>query len=499
MNYRSIFVAAAAAVVAALVPICASAQENQGYDKTDPIVLAVDQEYAGAMDADHERKYFAAQVEPGVEYGIDLTGLAVDLDLYYKGSDASFLRDALARSTNAEDNDERIRFTPKADTAYIMVHNYDYKASDFRILLTRSKVFLDEMQALSPIRLDGEVSYAGQVGTRSSLYEIGGLTAEATYRVAISGMQVDADLFVFSDPRYREELARSTKNYTEEDFVTVTAPADVLYVEVRGRHSTSGTPFTLTVAGHDRLRDQGSEREPMEIPVGEEVAAQVGGDRSFYFFSSTPGGHYTIKLLAPTMDADLYTHGGEADHGDDSDGDAEEGSAFAVVQDISDNLRGADEALSVTAAGDRFLFSVDGSHTNGSGANYDLHVIEETFENEGEEQDPLPIAGTLYRGQVQAEGTSYYKLPVDSGKVYLIKATQEEVRGTWLFHFYVYDDGIHGTKLASAGYINGNEYKSALIERFSGEWLYLEVHSYDEEFGSYFNIEVNEVRILDAG
>ena len=78
---------------------------------------------------------------------------------------------------------------------------------------------------------------------------------------------------------------------------------------------------------------------------------------------------------------------------------------------------------------------------------------------------------------MQAKGTSYYKVPVAPGKMYLVKATPEEVRGTWEFHFYVYDDGIRGTKLASAGYINGNEYKSALIETFTGPWLYIEVLS----------------------
>lgn len=40
------------------------------------------------------------------------------------------------------------------------------------------------------------------------------------------------------------------------------------------------------------------------------------------------------------MDVDLYAHGDDA-------------SDFAVVQDTSDNLRGEDEVLSVTAAGDR--------------------------------------------------------------------------------------------------------------------------------------------------
>ena len=472
----------------ALVPVCAPAQEtNRGYDKTDPVVLAFGHEYAGSIDADRERKYFRAEVEPGVEYRIDLTGLSVDLDLYYRGSDATFLRDSVARSTNADDNDERIQFTPKADAAYFELHNYDFKESEFKILLTRSQVYLDEVRLLAQIRLDGEVSYTGQVGTRSSLYEIGGLAAGATYRVAIEGMQVDADLFVFSDPQYRKEMARSSRRYTEDEFVTVTAPTDVLYVEVRGRHPSSGTPFTLTAAEHDRLRAQGSEGEPMEIPVGEEVAAEVGGDRSFYFFSSTPGGHYTIKLTAPTMDVDLYTHG-------PSDGD----SAFAVVQDTSDNLRNADEVLSVTAGGDRFFFSVDGSHTHGSGANYDLHVTEETFDNEGEEQDPLTITGAKYRGQVQAEGTSYYKVPVIPGKMYLIKATEEEVRGTWTFHLYVYDDAIRGRQLARAGYVNGNEYRSALIESFTGEWLYLEVLSRDPDFGSHFNLEINEVRMVEA-
>ena len=114
MNYRTLLVV----VSVALVPVCVPAQEvNLGYDKTDPIVLALDQEYAGSTVADRERKYFMAHVEPEVEYRIDLTGLSVDLDLYYKGADATFLRDSLARSTNADDNDERIRQRDQASGA----------------------------------------------------------------------------------------------------------------------------------------------------------------------------------------------------------------------------------------------------------------------------------------------------------------------------------------------------------------------------------------------
>ena len=205
-----------AVLAIALVPILAGAQEeNQGYDKTDPIVLTVDQEYSGTTHSDRERKYLMAQVESGAEYRLDMTGLSVDLDIYYLGSDDTFLRDSLGRSTNAEDNDERIQFTPKEDAAYFILHNYDYKESEFKLLLTRSETYVDEVAALSPIRLDGEVTYEGQVGSRSSLYELGGLTAGSTYRIAIEGLQVNADLLVFSDPLYRDELGRSSKRYTE--------------------------------------------------------------------------------------------------------------------------------------------------------------------------------------------------------------------------------------------------------------------------------------------
>ena len=486
-----------AVLAIALFPILAGAQEeNQGYAKTDPIVLTVDQEYSGTTHSDHERKYLMAHVEADAEYRLDMTGLSVDLDIYYLGSDDTFLRDSLGRSTNAEDNDERIQFTPKEDAAYFILHNYDYKESEFQLLLTRSETYVDEIAALSPIRLDGEVTYEGQVGSRSSLYELGGLTAGSTYRIAIEGLQVNADLLVFADPLYRDELGRSSKRYTEGEFVTVSTTSEVLYVEVRGQHR-SGTPFTLTVEERDRLQDQGSADEPMEIPVGEEVASEVGEGRSFYFFASTPGRPYTIKLLSPTMDADLSIHGEESD--DDQSTHAHDGDAhFAVVQETSDNLRGEDEVLSVIAEVDTVYFSVDGRHTKGSGANFELHVIEETFDNEGEEQDPMTIDGASYAGQVQADGESYYKIPVVPGTMYLIKVTQQEIRGTGRFHFYVYDDGIHGRKLASAGYINGNEYKSALIESFSEEWLYLEVISYDEDFGSNFTVEVQEVLLAEA-
>ena len=263
-----------------LVPVLAPAQEeNRGYDKTDPIVLAVDREYSGTTDSDQERKYFMAHVEADVEYRLDMTGLSVDLDIYYLGSDDTFLRDSVGRSTNAEDNDERIQFTPKEDAAYFMLHNYDYKESEFKLMLTRSQTYADEVAALTPIRLHGEVSYGGQVGSRSSLYELGGLTPGSTYRIFIDGMQVNADLLVFSDPLYRDELARSNKRYTEGDFVTVSTGSDVLYVEVRGQHR-SGTPFTLTVEERDRLEDQGSADDPMEIPVGEEdTGGAPGGSR----------------------------------------------------------------------------------------------------------------------------------------------------------------------------------------------------------------------------
>ena len=473
-----------AAIAVTLVPLLAQAQEaNRGYDKTDPIVLAVGQEHAGTTDSDQERKYFMAHVEADVEYRLDMTGLSVDLDIYYLGSDDTFLRDSVGRSTNAEDNDERIQFTPKTDAAYFMLHNYDYKESEFSLLLTRSQTYVDEVASLSPVRLDGEVSYEGQVGSRSSLYELGGLTPGSTYRIAIDGLQVNADLLVFSDPLYRDELGRSNKRYTEGDFVTVSTGSDVLYVEVRGQHR-SGTPFTLTVEERDRLQDQGSAEEPMQVPVGEEVASEVGEGRSYYFFAATPGRPYTIKLLSPTMDADLYLHG-----------DA----GFADVQEMSDNLRGEDEVVSLTAESDAVHFSVDGRHTKGSGANFELHVIEETFDNEGEEQEPMTITGASHAGQMQAEGDSYYRIPVVPGTMYLIKVTQQEIRGTWRFHFYVYDDEIRGRKLASAGYINGNEYKSALIESFTGEWLYLHVLSYDEDFGSNFTVEIQEVHLAEAG
>ena len=86
-DYRTLLVV----VSVALAPVCVPAQElNPGYDKIDPIVLTIGQEYAGSTDADRERKYFMAHVEAGVEYRLDLTGLSVDLDLYYKGSDATF-------------------------------------------------------------------------------------------------------------------------------------------------------------------------------------------------------------------------------------------------------------------------------------------------------------------------------------------------------------------------------------------------------------------------
>ena len=143
--------------------------------------------------------------------------------------------------------------------AYFVLHNYDFKESEFRILLTRSKAYLDELHSLPPIRLDGEVSYAGQVGTRSSLYGIGDLAVGSTYRIAITGLQVDADLFVFSDPHYREEMTRSSERYNEDDFVTVSKSADVLIRRV-GALNLGGSvePLANAVGGVGAAVEKGA-------------------------------------------------------------------------------------------------------------------------------------------------------------------------------------------------------------------------------------------------
>lgn len=53
MKFRAVL----AALAIVLVPLLAPAQEeNRGYDKADPIVLAVGQEYSGTTDSDQERK-----------------------------------------------------------------------------------------------------------------------------------------------------------------------------------------------------------------------------------------------------------------------------------------------------------------------------------------------------------------------------------------------------------------------------------------------------------
>ena len=140
-----------------LVPILAGAQEeNQGYDKTNPIVLTVDQEYSGTTHSDHERKYLMAHVEADAEHRLDMTGLSADLDIYYLGSD-----------------DRLWANTAECTYAWKCSHPRQWQRSSppgaRRMSDTKSP-------RCPPIRPESEVTYEGQVGSRSSLYELGGLT-----------------------------------------------------------------------------------------------------------------------------------------------------------------------------------------------------------------------------------------------------------------------------------------------------------------------------------
>ena len=125
-----------AVLAIALVPILAGAQEeNQGYDKTDPILLTVDQEYSGTTHSDRERKYFVAQVESGAEYRLDMTGLSVDLDIYYLGSDDTFLRglprpvEPMPRTTTSGSSSRRRKMRPTSSCTITTTRNRNSSSS----------------------------------------------------------------------------------------------------------------------------------------------------------------------------------------------------------------------------------------------------------------------------------------------------------------------------------------------------------------------------------
>jgi hypothetical protein len=59
--------------------------------------------------------------------------------------------------------------------------------------------------------------------------------------ISVTDMNVDVDVYVYSDAGYSNRLCASTNFYTEDDICTLTVPSgvDTLYIQINGQYTTN--------------------------------------------------------------------------------------------------------------------------------------------------------------------------------------------------------------------------------------------------------------------
>lgn len=102
------------------------------------------------------------------------------------------------------------------------------------------------LNAGDSLRNGGKFSYLGQVGDDKNHYKIKGLVSGERYKLTMSDLQKDADLYVYENANFSGTLGQSQNTGRDDDVVTFTSSGSQVFVTVH-LYDNDGTPFTLTL------------------------------------------------------------------------------------------------------------------------------------------------------------------------------------------------------------------------------------------------------------
>ncbi len=219
----------------------------------------------------------------------------------------------------------------------------------------------------SPVVIDmgTAVSHArtGEVGSIDSSYYELQAQADHRYTITLQNLEADADLTVYSDAEFLNEIASSSDTGTSADEVTVeTAGSASLYVEVTP--FTGGTTFELAIQDEGTiLSSEGSASSPVDIGDASSTEVTYEGQvtdstDSYYMVTVASGTNYDVAMTGLSSDIDLYVY-------DDSD--------FSFELDSSVNLDTSDELVSGVSTSGTTLY-IKTHEAAGGGSTFTLAV-----------------------------------------------------------------------------------------------------------------------------
>ena len=339
----------------------------------------------------------------------------------------------------------------------------------------------------------GEVNYGGPgTGDGYSYYAVN-VTPGAAYYVFLTGLDGNAQLELYSDSAFSNQLCISQNYNTSDETCYADGPAGgVLYIAVNGDDTNldldRGAAYTLTVqAGY---RDQGSSVSPVALSFGTSVNGQVGdyligymNGSSIYSAPVAVTGRYTVSLTSPTDDVSLLVLDGP-------------GSGTVLCE--SSNAGTADETCSFQADTTPAYVHVSGINTS-IGAGFAVTVTEDhaAYSEEGTSAAPVNLVSLPQQGQVggiSGYTNSYYSIPVTALQSVQITATG--VDGN--LGMYVYDgDSTFATSTCSDFTMSAAELV-CLLEPATTGTVYVKMTS-NGGIGTQYTLNVTPINYAAEG
>lgn len=331
-----------------------------------------------------------------------------------------------------------------------------------------------------PVSVTANTPHAGEVNSGGSYTD--GLshyhatvTAGATYYVRLSGMSANADLEVFDDAAFSQNLCSSSNYGTSDEQCVVVGPASGdLFIRVNGNEtrtsSDGGTAYQLDVIrGYS---NQGVDA-PIDIPLNTPISSEVGLGSSRFAVPVVYSAKYTVTVTGLLEDAELMLL---------------KNGNIVVCQSYNSGL--ADESCSFQAdITDQITISVSSDYySQDIGTPFILTVTEDhgPYSSEGTTTTPVTvIADTSYSGQV-ASDSSYYSIAVTAGQSYQIRLSSLDASAA----LYVYDgDGGYSSVSCSTYY--GSTERICMIEPALTDTLYIKVSG--NTFGADYTLDASTV------
>ncbi len=253
---------------------------------------------------DAPKKYLIVNLEPNTLYNISLTELTdnIDLSVYADNS----WGDAECTSSNSLTTDE-VCVTESNDSGklWVSVAGKDLEMdSTFTLNVTVYAGVFSEGTRNSPVSLtfDKGLNYAGSTSPLHSYYQVTGLVANTVYKISLTGLSDNTNLFVYSDSSL-ETLECQSWNWRKVDrycFANSDGSGN-LWIKVDGAAAIEGATYSISMVPYLGLSAEGSKSSPALLVFENDFPYEgtVSPVNSYYRFS----GLEANTLYSISMDA----------------------------------------------------------------------------------------------------------------------------------------------------------------------------------------------------